>query len=540
VQIDQSAFEAISAEPAERATSRRLPRATILLIVGGVLLLFLAFYHLTEWPATWFDEGSHLHVPKTLVTEGVYADRSSEGYRFYGPTVGVGPTVMLPIAGAFRIAGVGLMQARVVMAVYLLLAVAAFFALARQLGSRRYAWTAVALLVATRGVALFEYGRQVLGEVPGLFFLAAGLALWFSSWENPRLGRLVGAGLLIGLSLVTKSQNLLIVAPALVLAWFANIVYYRATPQKVFIVTGGVAAVTVAIWQVYQVLYLGPATASENLSLLRAASAGAAFVFSPDLMRRSLGEILSVKVYFGLLLPLVAYGVLAALPRSRTGMRWGVIVILVVLNLVWYLLASIGWPRYAFLAFSMSALFAAKLIDDLLAMAKWEPRNWARQIYAGNGLQTSQSLVIAAAVGLVVMVTLPLALTARTIVAPPVDNAAVMADWLDANLPETALIETWEPEMGFLTNHRYHYPPNALLNTAVGHIWLGGPSPADDYSFVTSEHPPYILLGAFARWVNIYKDNLESPGYELIHSAGPYELYQLDDNRPNTTTGVQP
>ena len=83
-----------------------------------IFVLFLFFYNLTDYPKTWFDEGSHLHVPKALVTRGVYADYSSEGLRHYGPTIGVGPTVMLPVAGAFQLFGVGMLQARLVMVLY--------------------------------------------------------------------------------------------------------------------------------------------------------------------------------------------------------------------------------------------------------------------------------------------------------------------------------------------------------------------------------------------------------------------------------------
>src|SRR5579863_2404719 len=96
-----------------------------------VVVLFVATYHLDRYPVTWFDEGSHLHVPQDLVWYGVYADRSSEGFRYFGPTIGVGPTVMLPIALVFRLAGVGLLQARLVVAVYAMGSVVLFGLLAR-------------------------------------------------------------------------------------------------------------------------------------------------------------------------------------------------------------------------------------------------------------------------------------------------------------------------------------------------------------------------------------------------------------------------
>jgi hypothetical protein len=47
-------------------------RAVVVLAI--VMVLFLSLYNLTDYPLTWFDEGSHLHVPKTLVRFGVYAD----------------------------------------------------------------------------------------------------------------------------------------------------------------------------------------------------------------------------------------------------------------------------------------------------------------------------------------------------------------------------------------------------------------------------------------------------------------------------------
>jgi 4-amino-4-deoxy-L-arabinose transferase-like glycosyltransferase len=134
-------------------------------IAAALLLFVLVFWNLDRYPLTWYDEGSHLHVPKTLVTHGVYADISSEGYRYYGPTVGVGPTVMLPIAGVFRIAGIGLLQARIIPALYLVAALVCFWGLAVALHGRRYAFWATALLASSTSVGLVLYGRQALGEV---------------------------------------------------------------------------------------------------------------------------------------------------------------------------------------------------------------------------------------------------------------------------------------------------------------------------------------------------------------------------------------
>jgi hypothetical protein len=124
------------------------------------------------------------------------------------------------------------------------------------------------------------------------------------------------------------------------------------------------------------------------------------------------------------------------------------------------------------------------------------------------------------------MIVAPLAQTARQIVRPPFDAPAAMAAYMNANVPTEALVETWEPEMGFLTDHNYHYPEQIRLNTAVKYIWQGGPPPAQGYEFVQTQLPDYILVGAFAKWVEMYPPVVLT-AYTLQTTIGAYELYAL-------------
>ena len=101
-----------------------------------------------------------------------------------------------------------------------------------------------------------------------------------------------------------------------------------------------------------------------------------------------------------------------------------------------------------------------------------------------------------------------------------------MAQVMNATVPLDALVETWEQPMGFLTDHRYHYPPQLLLNRTVRQKWLGEAEAAEFYDF-TELNPEYVLVGEFARWVEVYPpDRLEAAGYELVKTLGQYELYQ--------------
>jgi hypothetical protein len=129
-------------------------------------------------------------------------------------------------------------------------------------------------------------------------------------------------------------------------------------------------------------------------------------------------------------------------------------------------------------------------------------------------------------VWLLMIVLLPMAKTVKDIVLPPPPYAKQMAAWLDVNIPDGAVIETWDPEMGFLSNRTFHYPPNALLAVAVDQVYYGGEPVQDRYDFVRTDQPPYVLLGVFSKWTNIYPAEELGGQYQLVQTFGNYDLYQ--------------
>lgn len=497
-------------------------RKTLLWILCLLLLYFLVFHNLTRFPAPWFDEGSHLHVPKTLVQYGVYADISSEGFRYYGPTIGVGPTVMLPIAAAFKLFGVGLLQARLVMALYLLAAMYVFYRLVEHLSGRPVALIALALLVSSRSILLLNYGRQLLGEVPGLFFILLALYLWFSRWDENDWKRLALIGLLFGLAMITKYQYLLFLAPTLILSWLLDIFYYKTSSHRNFLAPGIIAAGSFGIWQLLTLQYLGPSTAMENLALLRASAEGAAFNFNLAQLDANFGELTSRAVYLGALFPALLYGFFISLPRTREGQKWSVIFLLVALNLVWFVVASIGWIRYAFLGLSLSGIFIARLFSEITDGFKLDwSAGWFRSLF-----EIRNAAKFATTFWLLAIILIPLSKTVFEIAAPGPAYAGQMSEYLNENVPLEAVIETWDPEMGFLTDHNYHYPPNALLAVAVDQVYYGGDPVQERYDFVQTEQPDYLLVGVFSKWTEIYPLEELSDQYELIATFGDYDLYR--------------
>jgi len=497
-------------------------KKTILWCLGLSALYFFVFHNLTRFPVPWFDEGSHLHVPKTIVKYGVYADISSEGFRYYGPTIGVGPTVMLPIAAMFKLFGIGLVQARIVMALYLLAAVYVFYRLVNYLAGRWVAWIAIVLMLSSRSVLFLEYGRQLLGEVPGLFFLLLAIYLWFSKWNESDWKRLSLVGLLFGLAMITKYQYLLFLAPTLILSWLLDIFYYKTASHRNFLIPGIIAAGSFGIWQLLTLQYLGPSTAMENLALLQASAEGAAFNFNHTQLAANFGELTTRSVYMGALIPAVIYGFFVSLPNNRDGQKWSVIFLLVALNLVWYVVASIGWIRYAFLGLTLSSIFISHLFSEITDGFKFDwSAGWFRSLF-----EIKYAPKFAVTLWLLTIILIPLAKTILEIAAPGPAYAQQMSAFLMENVPMDALIETWDPEMGFLTDHNYHYPPNALLAVAVDQVYYGGESVRDHYDFVQTENPEYLLAGEFSKWTGIYPLDELSGEYDLVASFGYYDLYR--------------
>jgi hypothetical protein len=493
-----------------------------LLIAGATAaILILATFNLGRYPTIWFDEGSHLHVPKALVEQGVYADTSAEGFRYFGPTTGIGPTVMLPIAAAFKLAGVGLVQARLVMVGYLMFALLTFTLAARRLHGGRTAWLAVALLLAAPGVNFLFVGRQVLGEVPALAFMMLGVFFWTRSVDRSahRWLDLFWASIAFGLMALTKNQFALILAPSLALFFLVDRVYYRSLNLAqgilpfLFVVAGTALGQLVPLLPLLTSDQLGP-----TLALLRGASSGAIFVFAPDRILSSLKLILSADAFAYLAVPGLVYGLVLARPRDVSGARHGFLLIFALVGLAWYALGSIGWPRYAFPALAVTALFVARLLIDLIQSE--------RRMAGGPGRW--RAVALTSFIG--VLLVSSLMAQVRDIAGTRDESAQQMTAYIDESVPHGAVIETWEPELGFLSDAAYHYPPSGWLDRAVRAQWLtkGG---LPDYDPRDEVSPSYLIVGKFGKYTGIYAPLLKRERPQLVATIGDYDLYWLQPHQ---------
>jgi 4-amino-4-deoxy-L-arabinose transferase-like glycosyltransferase len=491
---------------------------------GGVIAitLFLLLYQLDGFPMPWYDEGSHLHVAKNYALQGVYADSSSEGYRPFGPAIGVGPTVIMPIAALFKLGGVSIVNARLLIVVYSLLTLVVVYMITLRMTSWPYALLAVMLLLLTSSIRYQYYSRTVVGEAPGMFFLMLGLALWLHPRGRSILG-LVGVGILIGLSTITKNQYAFFILPSLFVCWIADIVWYKQRGWRYFVIPGVISGLMFGLWLFIVIIKLGQGNNfAENLATLQTAGMGAFIVIDSQSIQRVMTFLTDTNLYGTLFIPALLYGALISLRRDEKSQQRGIVALFLIVSTVLFTI-SLGWDRYAFGPVVLSVFFVVLLIQDLVHLVNFNDLSPLKLIRTGK---TSVSAAIGTLlVGwFIVALLIPLYSRVHDISALTNRDAYRVADWLETNVPKTTLIETWEQEQGVLTDHNFHYPPQRILAYSVAETWQKGAPVGQFYNFHDYVEPEYVVVGPFSVYTKLYSaDQLKD--YEIVKQFGPYTVY---------------
>lgn len=183
--------------------------------------LFLSTYKLSESPKTWMDEGIIVQVSKNLAEHGLHSLQIAPNEFVSAGIVSTGYTVTAPIAVSFKIFGVGLLQARSVMVLYIVLLISFVFYFLKRHWGGNVAFFGT-LLVATFS-PLYGQGKNVLGEVPGLalFFIFLYYLDKVNSDDKKKRDYIL-LGVFAGLVFATKSIYILIL-PSVVIVYIWHI-----------------------------------------------------------------------------------------------------------------------------------------------------------------------------------------------------------------------------------------------------------------------------------------------------------------------------
>ncbi|MGH6914559.1 MAG: ArnT family glycosyltransferase, partial [Geminicoccales bacterium] len=247
------------ARPERLAAVRSLDLALAGLLLG---VLILGIWHLDRYPRSWFDEGSYLETAQNLVDNGTYAATSADGTRDFAPVVAVGPTVILPTAASLAVGGRSSLEAaRIVPVIYLLFATALLYIVARALFGRRSALLALLMACSLPSLDWIVTGRQVLGEIPAVAFLLLGGIV--AARQGGRQTAFI-AGIVFGLTMITKGQYLLVLPAAMVAVAALDRSGPRRHPLDWYLTLIVTAMTTYLLWIASLLVIVGEGDVVEN------------------------------------------------------------------------------------------------------------------------------------------------------------------------------------------------------------------------------------------------------------------------------------
>lgn len=512
-----------------RTTRIRLRSALVGIgsIAAIIALVFLATWNQPAYPATWQDEGFTLQGAMNLARYGQYAMKSSEGFRVLDqPLIANGPGVVLPIAGIFAAFGIGLLQARLVMAAFLVVTVVVFFLLTRRLYSLPVAIVASVIALAWPDEGLLLYGRHALGLVPGLLYFLLGYLAWLMAVERRSRTAALAAGLLFGLACITKGQYLLLV-PAFLVFIALDRFYYRRVGLMTAGLTLGALVLSLMAWQGVQFALVGASGYAAHVDAIRSSTAVTVLALRPQRIPGSLWYLLRSGGYL-YLVPGLLYVAWLARQRSLASSRSLLLLLLSVIWLAWYAFASVGWSRYAFEPLLFGAIFTARLLVDA---ARYLGAAGGQATVTGRPDYWRRGLAALFAIAVVVATSANLAGQVNRLTAHQDMAAERFARAVSDLVPATAPVESWEWELDVWADLNFHHPTNVWVDELTKVTQFGEGSSRLPYD-PTPFAPQYMIDGPFSKWTQLYADYLTTGCCRLVLREGPYDLYQVVQPAP--------
>lgn len=325
--------------------NKKITLSTSLIIGVSFLSLFLSTYCLRYNPSSWFDEGIYIQIANNLSRSGQLIIQVAPNR--FEPTafMTVGYPIYYVAVISYKIFGASFIAARFAAVFYLLLFIFVYFLLNKKLYSQRTAILSTLLLITF--APLYGNGRNLLGDIPGLFLMTLGL-IGFLYWEKSEFKHTLSAlfaGLGFGLAVAAK-PNFLVLGGGILISLILNIkAVKRQIKQWLLFIIGGLGPI---FWWIYAQsvsldmtrglfkYYTNP-YAKEDISLLIIPNLIRFFTESTPLYFTFLSIILILAVFFKL-----------KQKQKLTGPEI-IIYFFIIFTFISYLRTP-GWYRYFFLA----------------------------------------------------------------------------------------------------------------------------------------------------------------------------------------------
>ncbi len=491
-----------------------------------ILFITAVFLHLDNAPPLWWDEGWTLTVARNWVQFGHFGQFLNGIPAPRGLDAAFPVTV--PVALSFQLLGVGVWQGRLVGVLFTLGALGLVFYLADRLYDRKIAWGTMFVLLLMTGhpqINPLLNGRQVLADVPVVFYLLAGFALFIHTEKRPAL-YLPLAAVMWGLAICTKIQALPFWLLSLALP-FIFAILQRAWRIAAYILIGLVGSWLARAGLIYILSFvLSGRTIPGNAVPGLFSLVGAVL----DLRLR----MYALNMVLLFVLPL-ACGLLWGLWLFVHERQWRQLdrlysvsrISLLILSgswFAWYLLLSNGGERYLASPAMIGGIFTAKMLADLTG--GYQVRRAVSRI-AGVIRLKDRSIASISTLCLLILLVFTLSVTSLTyfVTFMSADNSAQQAaDYLNHSTEPRALIESYDPEVFFFLDRLYHFPPDNIHGDLLRR-YLIDPDHAVAYDPLAAD-PDYLVVGPVGSKWRLYDPVIESGDFQRIYQVGAYIIYE--------------
>ena len=390
--------------------------------------------------------------------------------------------------------------------------------------NEKIAWISIVILILGFPFSL-SYGRQATGEPAMIFYLLAGYYTFWRYLEKRSIISLGMSMLLWGLALTSKQQTL----PFWTLSMGAVVLFART--RRDFFICWAVVRVVLGTVIAWRGMLLFQHVLETNLPLYGSPMEGLLEVtgWVPILELRIQALNLIAKFALPLLLGL-AYALFLERSVWHTERTKGSLFYLRLAYwsltsswLFWFATLAMPWYRYLYPPAFLGSVFIAILIFRLT-----EGLNFPQVL---NSVGTMLLKIQLRAEGLIAMLCIVL-LSYMSIViiqdfiyTVPNNDTEKVAAYLNQRTPIDSYIETYDSELLFLVQRRFHYPPDQVQVALNKRTFL---NQAVDIRYDPMlENPDYIVVGTFSDLWGLYNSTLmQKDTWELVYYLPSYRVYK--------------
>jgi hypothetical protein len=491
-------------------------------------IFFFGIFKLETVPPLWWDEGWTISVARNWVESGHYGLLINGVPRSAGLS-GHFP-VVASVALSFKLLGVGVWQARLPFVFYTLGTFGLLFFLSERLNSRKVAYVTMGvllLLTGTMATPPILEGRQVLGEIPGTFFVLLGfIGLYLSFYRSKWY--VVFACLFWGLALRTKAQILPFWLASLSLPLLISI-FKRWWSESRFLTASLIGSWIISrLFRILELSIIGDQFVNERIPGLFSVTA---FVLNLNVRLVALIYILTMGI-----LPII--GLFVALKKELKALKGkgecepiGIINMGLLVYagswLLWYISFAMWWPRYLVSPLVISSIFLSTYLVDYFSNVNLQLRSPYQDKINLSSKHHRKRIDIYFVFIMVVILTTAIVICIRYVGAytnKNWDSYENVINFLNNNTPEDSIIETYDSELFFQLDRLYHYPPDNIFTDLVRNreFNLEKPIPYNPLDV----DPDYIVVGYHSKIWKLYDPYITSDIFNLAQDFSGYQVYE--------------